>query len=269
MLRFTEKEDLEARFAEVEGVVKNWRSRCALVSSELRAEFRASLHLSLIYHDSALEGEVLSHSEIKSAIDPTIISDTSLIPSYDEINRFHEACQFAAQTAATGKKKPLKPEVVRTISGILAPEEKAKGCPYRKDNPLHRLYYHEISPPEKIAYRMRKFGEWLEGPEWQALNSIERAANAHHRLMRIFPWAKRSGKTARILSNLLLLQADYPLAIIHSIDRQRYYEALRGEPEALVSVYLEAIETTAVSEVRVYDEAARAPQKQQRAAGSH
>jgi Fic family protein len=74
-----------------------------------------------------------------------------------------------------------------------------------------------------------------------------------------------SGRCARIVSNLLLRQADYPVAVIHSIDRQRYYESLRGESDQLLQMYLEAVQTTAVSEIRVYEEAERAPRRRRRA----
>ena len=53
----------------------------------------------------------------------------------------------------------------------------------------------------------------------------------------------------------------YPIAIVHSIDRQRYYEALRGDHLGLTSLYLEAVQTTAETEMRVYDEASKGPTK--------
>jgi hypothetical protein len=82
--------------------------------------------------------------------------------------------------------------------------------------------------------------------------------------MGIFPWAKESGRTIRIASNLLLQEGGYPIAIVHSIDRQRYYEALRGDHLGLTSLYLEAVQTTAETEMRVYDEASKSPTKRRR-----
>ena len=103
------------------------------------------------------------YSEIKAAVDPSIISDPSLIPSYEEIRRFDDACNYAAEQAAN-KKKPFKLDTIRELYSILAPEEKAKGLPFRKENPLHRLYYHDIAAPEKILPAMRKLGEWIDEP---------------------------------------------------------------------------------------------------------
>lgn len=258
MLRFKEKEDFEARFREVDDAVARWRDYDEEVSEDLRREFRDKLLISLIYHDSALEGDVLSHSEIKAAIDTSIISDSSLIPSYEDITNFNAAVAHAHEQAKAKRKVRLDIDFVRELAGFLSPDGKSAGMPYRKENPLHRLYYHDIAPPEKIAAQMRKLGEWVESNEWKLLHPIDRAAQFHWRLMAIFPWAKETGRLARILSNFLLEQERYPVAIIHSIDRQRYYEALRDmDTKSLLSVYLEAVETTANSAVRVYQEARR------------
>jgi len=260
VLRYKETEDIDARFSEVERTVTAWRQVLPTANQVARQEFNNRLRISLIHHDAALEGEVLSYSEIKAAVDPTIISDPSLIPSYDEIRRFDDACNFAAEQAAN-KKKPFKLDTIRELYSILAPEEKAKGLPFRKENPLHRLYYHDIAAPEKILPAMRKLGEWIDEPATRDLHVIEKVATLHSRFMAIFPWAKESGRTIRIASNQLLQEGGYPIAIIHSIDRQRYYEALRGDHIALTSLYLEAVQTTAETELRVYEEAQKAPPK--------
>lgn len=257
MLRYREKEDFEARFRDVEAACEAWRAAERRAWPELLEEFREKLLISLIYHDAALEGDVLSHSEIKAAIDTNIISDSSLIPSYEEISNFHKACMHADQIARN-KRKPIKVDTVREIYALLAPEAVAGGLAYRKENPLHRLYYHDICPPDKISSKMRKLGEWMEAPSTRESHPIERAAKAHWRLMAIFPWATHTGRAARLIANLILEQAGYPVAVIHSIDRQRYYESLRSpNSRALMSVYLEGVETTAQSAVRVYEEALR------------
>ena len=255
MLRYREKEDFEARFRDVESTCEALRAAERRAWPQLMEEFREKLLISLIYHDAALEGEVLSHSEIKAATDTNIISDSSLIPSYEEISNFYKACQYAEQ-AAKNKRKPVKVDTVREVYALLAPDAVAGGLAYRKENPLHRLYYHDICPPDKINYKMKKLGEWMEAASTRELHPIERAAKTHWRIMSIFPWAMHTGRTARIIANLILEQAGYPLAVIHSIDRQRYYESLRSpNSKALMSVYLEGVETTAASAVKVYEEA--------------
>ena len=260
MLRYKEKVDVEARFSEVEDAVSRWRIRLEETSPALRGEFQSRLIISLIYHDAALEGDVLSYSEIKAAIDPTIISDTSLIPSYENIKRYYDACKFAEQFAAN-RKKVFSLETVRDIYAILSPEAKEHDLPFRKENPLHRLYYHEIAAPNTIPQRVKRFAAWLEHTTTRHMHPVAFASETHYRIMSIFPWAKQSGRVARISANLLLRQAGYPIAVIHSIDRQRYYESLRASAESLLHVYLEAVENAARSEIQVYEEAERSPRR--------
>ena len=75
--------------------------------------------------------------------------------------------------------------------------------------------------------------------------------------MGVFPWLCHTGRLSRILSMMILEQAGLPLPVIHSIDRQDYYQALRSsDTRELHKLYLEAMDTTASSAVQVYAEAA-------------
>ncbi len=111
--------------------------------------------------------------------------------------------------AASGKrgkqKNKITLETLRAIHAVLTPEEKGKSDGFRKDNPLHRLYFHEISAPDKIQARLKKLIEWLDEEETALLHPVDRAARAHWKLMSIYPFSKNSGKVARLLQNLMLL----------------------------------------------------------------
>src|SRR5690606_24657929 len=141
------------------------------------------------------------------------------------------------------KRTPVTIDTVKRIYLILHPEEgDIKTVKYRKDIPQHRLYFHEYSAPDKIAYKVRQTIDWLNGPEAKKLKSpIRVAARVHHDLLRVFPFTTDSGKVARLVMNLILLRSDYPPAIIHSTERQRYYEALRSSLPTLVTMISEAI----------------------------
>ena len=220
----------------------------------VRTDYRNRLDVSWVYHDAALEGIVLSYSELKAAIDHRIISDVSLIPTYEEVKNHKLAVDFLREAVAQKKPPEVDLEFIKKLYGILTPDQVAKGSPYRKENPLHRLYYHEIAPPEKIQQRMKKLEEWLESDESKTLHPITRATRAQHKLLAAYPWTKNTGKVARLVTNYLLLREGFLPAVIHSIERQRYYDSLRHENDALLGLVVESLENAIDTTSRFFAE---------------
>ncbi len=224
---------------------------------EFQRAYRESFEMSWIYHDSAMEGVVYTFQELKTAIDPNIavVPDSSLQPVCEEIRR-HKAAIDYVRDLAEKRRTPITVDTVRKIYLILHPEEgDLKSVKYRKDIPQHRLYFHEYAAPDKINYRVRQVIDWLNGPEPKKIrHPVRIAARMHFDLVRVFPFAVDSGKVARLLMNLVLLRSDYPPAIIHSTERQRYYEALKGALPVIVQMVNEAIENGLQSIEKKLDE---------------
>jgi len=182
----------------------------ATQDEQILAEFQERLDMSWIYHDSSLEGVVLSFHELKSAIDKDVVSDVSLIPTYDEIRAHKAAIDFVREQAAQKKKVPVTLELLLKIRDVLSPENSeilAREEPWRKDTPVHRLYFHDIPSADKIPGEMKKLGDWLIDPETKKLAPLRMAAKLHFKLMQIYPFPKHSGKHARLAMNLILLRS--------------------------------------------------------------
>jgi Fic family protein len=251
----------ETRFFELDAKLEALRARKTAEDSRALDAFAEKLDIGWIYHDNALEGVVLSYSEIKDAVDRKMISDVSLVSLYEDIRNHKVAVDFVrdqAQQQQPNRKKRgfITVDFIKQIHELLTPEDKSKGNPYRKDNPLHRAYFHEIASPDKIPLRMRKLCEWLDDEEVESMHPLTRAAGAHFRLMAIYPWTKNSGKVARLLMNLILMREGYPPAVIHSIERQRYYDSLRLENGHLAALMFEALSNYVATANRFLDELA-------------
>lgn len=229
---------LEERSAKLE-------ERLTAAGPEFQKAYLDSLDMSWIYHDSALEGSVYTGQELRAAIDPTAVAvtDGAIQPICEEIRRHREALEYIRDYASK-KRQPVTIDVVKKIYLILHPEEgDIKTVKYRKDIPQHRLYFHEYAPPDKITYKVRQIIDWMNDPETRRTRSAIRvAARAHYDLLRVFPFTSDSGKVARLLMNLLLLRGGYPPAIVHSTERQRYYEALKGSSATMTQIVHESIE---------------------------
>ncbi len=231
-------------------------SRLQKAPAELQNQYRDDLDLSWIAHDAALEGVVYTLQELKSAIDPdsSFIGDSSLQPVVEEIRRHREALNFIRDYAMK-KRMPINLDVIKKIYIILHPEEgDLKTVKYRKDIPQHRLYFHEYAPPDKITYKMRQIVDWISDPETRRTRTPVRiAARAHYDILRVFPFTQDSGKVARLFMNLLLLRSGYPPAIVHSTERQRYYEALKGSSATMNSIVQDSIENSLASIEKLLD----------------
>ncbi|MFH1132370.1 MAG: Fic family protein [Pseudomonadota bacterium] len=237
--------------AKVDSKTEALNGLLANASKPLIEDFNARMNVSWIYHDNALEGVVLSYPELNAAIDDAIISDVSLIPSYDDIVNHKTAIEFIREVAE--RRKPnVGLDLLKKIHLILTkelPVRSSKAPPkppgqYRKDNPLHRLYFHDIIPPQKISYQMRKLVQWLGSDDARKTHPVKRAAYAHHQLIRIFPWPRNSGKVARLVMNLMLMKDGYLPAVIHAVERQNYYEALRQSGDDLAFLVAQSLIST-------------------------
>ncbi|MBK7586770.1 MAG: Fic family protein [Myxococcales bacterium] len=220
------------------------QKRLGETDQNFRDEYAESLEMSWVYHDSALEGVVYTYQELRTAIDPgvTVVSDSSLQPVVDEIRRHRQALALV-RDLGDKKRAPITVDTLKKLYLTLHPEDgDLKNLKYRKDIPQHRLYFHEYAPPDKIAYKVRQVIDWLNGPEPKKIkHPVRIAARVHYDLLRVFPFSNDSGKVARMLMTIILLRAGYPPAIIHSTERQRYYEALKSSLPTLIQMINESI----------------------------
>lgn len=243
-----------AKVGRLEKRVAELRGKVAACTQEQIADYRYRLDMSWIHHDAAIEGIVYEPSELLAAINEGVVSDSSLIPVYDEIRHYKAAIDYARRLAEQSE-LILNAGMIRDLYLAFAPEEQAKGGPvFRKDMPLHRQYFHEISQPEEIEARMGKWAEWVAAEEnRRTMHPLRFASRAHHELLQIFPYTKHSGRIARLIMNALLMHADYPPVILHATDRQGYYEALRHGPDRVATIIRAALLNDVNSTIRFFD----------------
>jgi len=220
-------------------------------------EFQEMYDISWIYHENGLEGVVLNYPEIKSAVDNKIVSDVSLLPTYQHIKN-QKWCIDQIREKARTRRSVVTISWMKEAHGRLIDDPEMVGV-YRQDIPIHRTYFHEIAQPSKIHEGLGKVLDYLKSRHDKDLHPIELAANVHHRFMRVFPFSKFSGMLGRLLTNFVLIRSEYLPAVIHSSDRQRYYEALRGPEKAFRAFVAESMENSLENAIKLFsEEAARA-----------
>jgi Fic family protein len=217
-------------------------ARLKAQSPDFLAAYDEHVNMSWIYHDTALEGVVYTFDELTTAFcsNEVTVVDSSVMPIYDAIRRHKAAIAYARELAGR-KRITINVELLKEFHNLFCPDDgDVKSVKYRRDIPQHRLYFHDYSSPDKIAHRVRQSLDWLADPDTKKnVPPLRIAAKAHYDLARIYPFAKSSGKIARLVMNIVLLHHGLPPAIIHATERQRYYETLKAPTAASLVKMLE------------------------------
>ncbi len=218
------------------------------------ADFLRKYELSWLYHENALEGVVYSGEELSDALANQPVADAMVIAAFHEI-RNHKSAIELVRAEAGGKKPRVTLTLVKRIYETLGAGISGKSvAEYRKDIPLHRAYFHEIAQPAKVALLLGKLVDYCESADFRQSHPVQQASKVHHGFMQIYPYTENSGKVARLLANLILLHKGYLPCIIHSIDRQRYYESLRVPEPSLRELMLEAMENSLANAEKYFAE---------------
>ena len=207
-------------------------------------DFLEKYELSWVYHENALEGMVLTYAELRQAFDPTGIVDTQMVHTYTEIRNQKAAIDFVKHEARV-KQPRYNLTLVKKLYELLY-----QGLPHRmpvslrRDTPLHRTYFHDIVQPVQIQPGLEQLFDFMCSEEFRKLHPIRQATHSHHRFMEIFPFSDLSGKVGRMLMNLILIRSGYMPVIIHSNDRQKYYEGLRLPATQFGNVVMDAMDNS-------------------------
>ncbi len=227
-------------------------------SADFLSQYDENVDMSWIYHDTALEGVVYTFTELTTAFrsNEVTVVDSSVMPIYDAIRRHKAAIAFARELAGR-KRFTVNVDLLKELHSLFCPDDgDAKMVKYRREIPQHRMYFHEYAAPDKIAHRVRLTLDWLADPETKKnVSPLRIAAKAHYDLACVYPFAKSSGKIARLIMNIILMRNGLPPAIIHATERQRYYETLKAPTAAnLVQMLEDTLNNSLLSIQKMLDD---------------
>lgn len=181
-----------------------------------------------IYHSNAIEGSTLTLRETQLILETGLTIGGKSLREHFEVINHKEAIDYVEALAAGSE--PINAFHVRQIHKlVLTRIDDANAGQYR--NLPVRIGGARHQPPESwdIPYLMADWAAWLRGAAL-ALHPVARAALAHHRLAAIHPFIDGNGRTSRLVMNLLLLRAGFPIANISGERSARadYYDTLNA-----------------------------------------
>ncbi len=209
-------------------------------SRELLALWQERIRIDWTYNSNAIEGNTLTYGETAFFLREGLTSEGKPLKDYVEAKNHAEAIDYLHEIVRT--KRKLTEHFIRALHGLLLRGVAstvalgAQGKLIRKPltagaykaRPNHVLTLsgaiHRYTEPLHVPDEMQTLLAWLARSAKR--HPVERAALFHYRFVCIHPFDDGNGRMARLLMNLLLLQAGYPPCVVRSRRRREYLESL-------------------------------------------
>jgi len=214
--------DTNARLGSLAEEVEAFRAKGPLepLAARKLGEFFRLQH---IYHSTGIEGNRLSLRETAVVLLEGVELGDRPIADQIEVKDLAAAFHFLEQCAQ--QDEPLREIDLRELHRLTV-GQKAESQPgaYRQAGVV--ITGSDLKPPEPLAVPglMQQLVAWINSPK--QLDTFAFAVIAQHKLTAIHPFMDGNGRVARLLLNLVLVRAGYPVVNIRREDRPRYYEAL-------------------------------------------
>jgi len=195
------------------------------LSRHALAQLKEYYRIGLTYASNALEGNSLTETETKIVLEDGITIGGKSLKDHFEAMGHSEAFDLLYKLA---KKSDITERHILELHKLF----------YFRIDPKHAGHYRKVGvvvagstltfpKPAELPAAMRDFLAELPGKR-ATLHSIEFSAWLHIGLVSIHPFVDGNGRTARLLMNLALMQAGYPVTIIPPVVRNAYIDALKA-----------------------------------------
>ena len=188
------------------------------------------------HHSTHIEGTALSLEQAQSILEGKKLKGINRDDEKELLN-YKKAMDFIAKYI--GKDDPIAEGIIRelhkiTVKGVRG--EKADPGNYRKiqnyvANSLTREIIYTPPGPLEVPHLMREFVVWINRVE--DMSPVLTAGIAQFQFVHIHPFIDGNGRTARLLSTLMLYKTGYDFKRLFSIseyydkDRPGYYKAIQ------------------------------------------
>lgn len=207
---------------------------------ELLALWQERLRIDWTYNSNAIEGNTLTYGETAFFLREGLTSEGKPLKDYVEAKNHAEAIDYLQEIVKS--KRMLTESFIKELHGLLLRDfdhtvamgaggklvHKPLGAGRYKVRPNHVLTLsgtiHKYTEPIKVLDEMQNLLKWLK--ESKKLHPVERAALFHYRFVCIHPFDDGNGRMARLLMNLLLMQAGYPPCVVRNSKRREYLRSL-------------------------------------------
>ena len=204
--------------------MKAWLDSFRPLPASVVSELKKRYDVRFTYSSNAIEGNTLTQSETELVLTKGITIGGKTLTEHLEVIGHKEAIDYIESLSQT--ENPIGEWEIRQIHSLImrriSPTEAGR---YRQLDVKTAGTDHVYPPHYLLSGLMTDFIHWLNDSR-SALHPIEYASEAHYRFVSVHPFADGNGRTGRLLMNLLLLKAGFPIVSISHQEREAYLEAI-------------------------------------------
>lgn len=209
-------------------------------------KLREQFGIEMTYNSNAIEGNSLTLKETFLVINEGLTIKGKPLKDHLEAKSHTEALEYLYELLDKDKRNTLSERLIREMNQIVMRDiDKEWAGRYRNSNVIIGGAVH--SPPEavEVPQLMQELVEWARQNR-KSLHPVELSAILHHKLVHIHPFIDGNGRTARLVMNVVLMQAGFPLVVVLKNDRKKYYltlgEADKGNYAPFVRFIAQAVQ---------------------------
>ncbi|MEA2056498.1 MAG: Fic family protein [Patescibacteria group bacterium] len=209
-------------------------------------KLREQFELEMTYNSNAIEGNSLTLKETYWVIHEGLTIKGKPFRDHLEAKDHHAALGFLYELISDESQPTLSEHLIKTLHHLVVKksEEEFAGK-YRTSNVVIGGSDHVPPDALQVPQKMEGLMKWFAEKQ-KILHPVELAAIFHHKLVHLHPFLDGNGRTARLVMNVILLKASYPLTIVLKNDRRKYYRVLnkadQREYEPLVKFVAQTVE---------------------------
>jgi Fic family protein len=225
---------------------------CRPIPKTILSKRREHFQIEMTYNSNAIEGNTLTLKETAWVIQEGITIKGKPLKDHLEAKNQKEALDFLYEIIDFKKRNTLSERLIREVHHLIVKEADSEiAGKYREGNVVITGADH--TPPEgfNVSNEMQSLIKWINIQK-SKLHPVELAAMVHHKLAYIHPFWDGNGRVSRIIMNIFIMKAGFPMAIILKNDRKRYYRTLSEADKGQDSSFCELVAQSVIRSLNLY-----------------
>jgi len=209
-------------------------------------KLKEQFELEMTYNSNAIEGNSLTLKETFWVIQEGLTIKGKPLKDHLEATNHQEALEYLYELVDKEKRTTVSEHLIKNIHQLITRNiEKDWAGRYRNSEVRIGGAFHNPPNAMQVPALMEGLIKWF-GDNNKKLHPVELASIIQHKFVHIHFFFDGNGRTSRLLMNLILLKAGYPLVVILKNDRKKYYNVLqdadKGDYKPLVQFVALAVD---------------------------